>query len=329
MLCPRCSSIFDKAAAKAFERSDIKKNFDISEAKKEVAEEERSWRDQDGKKGTRFFDQKKKRSLHKKREYGFDHNLKPHNGFQKKHTYVPPNNVPIGKWFVGDKKFRNRKPITVEGSQSSNPISSEEVTSSRNGKKKWKAYANNAIPPLYRHPNWKKEGLTSTQIRIAQRVKKESYQNFELGGKLVHFTIKQRGDNKVTYHNTIGKSIKTTTHGEKAKSTKTNEEDHVTDNFNTGFPDEIEEISQVAMISVLPAEYTDQSFALLDKPADQMRSHLKPLFIKAEINEDFKVNKVLIDGGAAVNLMPESFLPKIDKTEKDLMDHNIEITDFN
>ncbi|MCI82541.1 hypothetical protein A2U01_0103815, partial [Trifolium medium] len=43
MLCPRCSSIFDKAAAKAFERSDIKKHFDISEAKKEVANEEGPW----------------------------------------------------------------------------------------------------------------------------------------------------------------------------------------------------------------------------------------------------------------------------------------------
>ncbi|MCI72768.1 hypothetical protein A2U01_0094032, partial [Trifolium medium] len=60
-----------------------------------------------------------------------------------------------------------------------------------------------------------------------------------------------------------------------------------------------------------------------------MRGHLKPLFIKAEVNEDFKVNKVLIDGGTAVNLMPESFLSKIDKFEKDFMDHNIVITDFN
>ncbi|MCI53151.1 hypothetical protein A2U01_0074397, partial [Trifolium medium] len=75
MLCPKCSAIFDKAAAQAFKRSDIKKNFDISEAKKEVAKEEGPWRDQHGKKGTKFFDQKKKRSLHKKREYGFDHNL--------------------------------------------------------------------------------------------------------------------------------------------------------------------------------------------------------------------------------------------------------------
>ncbi|MCH79702.1 hypothetical protein A2U01_0000456 [Trifolium medium] len=69
--------------------------------------------------------------------------------------------------------------------------------------------------------------------------------------------------------------------------------------------------------------------AFFNKPTNQMRSHLKPLFIKAEVNEDFKVNKVLIDGGAVVNLMPESFLLKIDKSEKDLMDHNIVITDFN
>ncbi|MCI67801.1 hypothetical protein A2U01_0089060, partial [Trifolium medium] len=60
-----------------------------------------------------------------------------------------------------------------------------------------------------------------------------------------------------------------------------------------------------------------------------MRSYLKPLVIQAEVNGDFKVNKVWIDGGAVVNLMLESFLSKIDKSKKDLMDHNIVITDFN
>ncbi|MCI06716.1 hypothetical protein A2U01_0027776 [Trifolium medium] len=62
--------IFDKAAAKAFERSDIKKNYDISEAKKEVANEEGPWKNQHGKKNTKFFDKKKKRPYQKKREYG-------------------------------------------------------------------------------------------------------------------------------------------------------------------------------------------------------------------------------------------------------------------
>ncbi|MCH85156.1 hypothetical protein A2U01_0006000 [Trifolium medium] len=253
----------------------------------------------------------------------------------------------------------------MEGSHSSNQLSSEEVTSSKNGKKKWKAYSNNAKPPIYLHPNWNKGGLSHTQIRMVQRSRRESYQNFEQGGKPVHLTIKQKGDNRVTYHNNIGKSIGLVTRGEKAKSTKSNEENHVTDSFETCFPDDIEEICEVAMISVLPAKFADKSFGLdeleelfqhtqivdepsmiayvpkwivktsswnsafFDKPTDQMRSHLKPLFIQAEVNGDFKVNKVLIDGGAAVNLMPESFLSKIDKTEKDLMDHNIVITDFN
>ncbi|MCH79703.1 hypothetical protein A2U01_0000457 [Trifolium medium] len=67
MLCPRCSSVFDKATAKAFERSNIKKEFDTSEAKKEVANEDKTWRNQHDKKGTRFFDRKKKRSTQKRR----------------------------------------------------------------------------------------------------------------------------------------------------------------------------------------------------------------------------------------------------------------------
>jgi len=36
-----------------------------------------------------------------------------------------------------------------------------------------------------------------------------------------------------------------------------------------------------------------------------MKSHLKPLFIQAKV-DDIKVNKVFVDGASAVNLMPQS-----------------------
>jgi hypothetical protein len=58
-----------------------------------------------------------------------------------------------------------------------------------------------------------------------------------------------------------------------------------------------------------------------------MKNHLKPLFIRAKV-EGVGVNKVLIDGGAAVNLMPQSMLPKIGKYDSDLSAHNIVLSNY-
>ncbi|MCI94026.1 hypothetical protein A2U01_0115324, partial [Trifolium medium] len=41
-----------------------------------------------------------------------------------------------------------------------------------------------------------------------------------------------------------------------------------------------------------------------------MQNHLKALFIRAKVN-DVGVNKVLVDGGAVVNIMPHFMLKKL------------------
>lgn len=46
--------------------------------------------------------------------------------------------------------------------------------------------------------------------------------------------------------------------------------------------------------------------AFFKRPHEGMESHLKPLFIRAKV-EDTTVNKILVDEGAAVNLMPHFF----------------------
>jgi hypothetical protein len=43
--------------------------------------------------------------------------------------------------------------------------------------------------------------------------------------------------------------------------------------------------------------------AMFEIPNYHMKSHLKPLFIEAKVNK-IGVNKVLVDGGAVVNLLP-------------------------
>ena len=54
----------------------------------------------------------------------------------------------------------------------------------------------------------------------------------------------------------------------------------------------------------------DQQKSIFEKPNGSMKSHLKPLFIQAKV-DDVGVHKELVDGGAAVKLMPQSLLKKL------------------
>jgi len=51
------------------------------------------------------------------------------------------------------------------------------------------------------------------------------------------------------------------------------------------------------------------------------------LFIQAKIN-GVGVNKVLVDGGATVNLLPQSLLNKIGLVDSDLKPHNVVLTNY-
>ena len=65
-------------------------------------------------------------------------------------------------------------------------------------------------------------------------------------------------------------------------------------------------------------------FERLDKV---MKSHLRSLYIKVDIAGKM-VNRVLVDGGAAINLLHESMLVKFGKTVNQLMKANIVVTNF-
>ncbi|KEH29669.1 hypothetical protein MTR_4g046867 [Medicago truncatula] len=62
--------------------------------------------------------------------------------------------------------------------------------------------------------------------------------------------------------------------------------------------------------------------AMFKKPNGSIKSLLQPLFIQARV-DDIGVNKVLVDDGDAVNLMPQSLLWKIGKFNIDLKPRNI------
>jgi len=71
----------------------------------------------------------------------------------------------------------------------------------------------------------------------------------------------------------------------------------------------------------------EDQHAFFERPMDSMKLHLKPLFIQAKINR-VGVNKVLVDGGATVNLLSQSFLKKIGLFDSDLKPHNVILTNY-
>lgn len=124
-------------------------------------------------------------------------------------------------------------------------------------------------------------------------------------------------------------------------STKDN--DMLTNNFETGFNDKLDIICNV--VTILPIEFeratevTEEDDVCLSKeitdhqpmcyyiisnggvkeendifmkPDEDMKKHLKSLFIQVKVN-GVGVNKVLVDGGATFNLIPKFLLKRIGK----------------
>ncbi|CAL9019579.1 unnamed protein product, partial [Prunus brigantina] len=63
------------------------------------------------------------------------------------------------------------------------------------------------------------------------------------------------------------------------------------------------------------------------KPTKEMANHLRPLFITANFG-GVPIPKVMVDGGAAINLLPHRMLNKMGRTEKDLIPTRLTVTNF-
>ena len=74
-------------------------------------------------------------------------------------------------------------------------------------------------------------------------------------------------------------------------------------------------------------ECRDTGKIVFEKPTLAMCLHLKPLYIKAHM-DGRPVNRVLVDNGAAVNILPTSMLSKLLKTENDLIATNVFVRGF-
>jgi len=85
--------------------------------------------------------------------------------------------------------------------------------------------------------------------------------------------------------------------------------------------DELEFSDQIAQFAL------DPMTAIFEKPADNERQHLKALFVKGRV-DDQPMTKILIDGGAAINIMPYAVYRKIGKGDQDLTKTDMMLKDF-
>jgi hypothetical protein len=67
---------------------------------------------------------------------------------------------------------------------------------------------------------------------------------------------------------------------------------------------------------------------IFEKPQERSYRHLKALYLKGYINGR-PVSKMLVDTGAAVNIMPYSMLCRLGHSVGDLIKTNITLSDFN
>ncbi|KAK1696140.1 hypothetical protein QYE76_012837 [Lolium multiflorum] len=67
---------------------------------------------------------------------------------------------------------------------------------------------------------------------------------------------------------------------------------------------------------------------IFEKPQEKSYKHLKALYLRGYINGQ-PVGKMLVDTGAAVNIMPYSMLRRLGRSTEDLIKTNVTLSDFN
>jgi hypothetical protein len=301
MLCPCCSAVFDKKAADG-----LKKYVPFSKNRG-------NWPNQK-----------------MDRDKNVTHYRPVHQRLGYQSTFVPSNKFPANQWVHGQQRATDFR--FFEKGSSSKPQSQVEA-------KKY-TYKNNYMG---------KNPMTRTQWRRHQRQKKLALQagqnSADNKGKQVVEVARRPAKERISPPVIP------------AKEKDAVENEDVDDDLLDSEPD-FDVL--VNVVSILPAEFDvwsevtdgeeefdsnelalhrpmcyyvmnngclEEQKATFERPDEGMKNHLKPLFIQAKVN-DVGINKVLIDGGAAVNLMPEFLLSKIGKFSSDLHPHNIVLSNY-
>jgi len=155
-------------------------------------------------------------------------------------------------------------------------------------------------PPL---PPWCPEGLTKTQKRRLQHERREELSKGENSG--------QSEDQQQSDPNGKGPSA------------DVNMVFMLPMEFLAPSNDDegLEFSDQIAQLAL------DPMTAIFEKPADNERQHLKALFVKGRVDGQ-PMTKILIDGGAAINIMPYAVYRKLGKGDQDLTKTDMMLKDF-
>jgi hypothetical protein len=253
----------------------------------------------------------------------------------------------VNRWVGGQYVAVNKKQMEggsssnvnvkiVAGNKSPAPAKVLQETKAESGANKF-AYRNN-----YKGKN----PMTRTQWRRFQRKKKMATQNVNAGGNA---TVVQKVE---MARRPAKERLSPVAEGNE------NEEDYMDD--DDLLDDEPDFDVLVNVISILPAEYdvesevneieddlvavemanhkpvcyyvmgngcVEEQNAVFEKPDLGMKNHLKALFIRAKVN-GVGVNRILVDGGAVVNIMPHFMLKKLGLFETDLHTHNVVLANY-
>jgi hypothetical protein len=173
----------------------------------------------------------------------------------------------------------------------------------------------------YHHPRWCPDGLNHSQKRRVQWLRSLE----EAEARYLESLRKARPNLADKVHHVQERESRPPRKEWRPKSTRA----------------DVRTSADTHMVFVLPAEFHarahEESVAQLDlgprpvifeKPQAKNYKHLKALYLKGYINGQ-PVNKMLVDTGAAVNIMPYLVLRHLAWSTVDLIKTNVTLSDFN
>jgi hypothetical protein len=174
----------------------------------------------------------------------------------------------------------------------------------------------------YHRPHWCPDGLNRSQKRRVQRLRSLE----EAEARYLESLRKARPDLADKIHYMQKRESRTPRKEWRPKSTradvKTSADTLMVFVFPTEFHARADEELSVAQLDLGPRP------VIFEKPQAKNYKHLKALYLKDYINGQ-PVNKMLVDTGAAVNIMPYSVLRRLGWSTGDLIKTNVTLSDFN
>jgi hypothetical protein len=174
----------------------------------------------------------------------------------------------------------------------------------------------------YHRPHWCPDGLSRSQKRRVQQLRnleEAEAQNLEM-------LRKARPDLAVNAHCTQKKESRPRKNEWRPKPTKADGTASAGTNMVFVLPPEFYAPDR----KELPVAQLDfgPRTVIFEKPREKNYKHLKALYHKGYIN-GHPINKMLVDTGAAVNIMSYSVLRQLGRSTEDLNNTNITLSDFN